>query len=252
MRKLTSNIRLRHAVIATLVAFVVGLVTLLRPLDIGVWTTQSKFFDHSASGDIVFVEMDGSKFPSNSEQNDQLTQVLGRLADSNAETIVVDLPIKLSRSDRTNDELRSVLQANRNRILLTRTVRSDFHDSETYSETDPFFTKGMPQVSRDYQTDFLGFVWDIGARQSGDGAELESLSFAIAGEDTSRNFVLPDYTIDPATIPRISALDLGRLPATDLRGKTIVIGEAGPNSVLVKVPDAGIVPSSVIHIIAAS
>ena len=253
-RKLIGSERLRHAAIAVALATLVGVTTILRPLDITVWSLQSKLFEHAPSEQLVFVEVERDSATSpTARENRELARALSQLTGAGAQRIFVDLP--LARSGAAADEaLRNELVRNSGSITLTRAIRSDFPENRRAGRSDPFFEQGIALVSNDYQTDFLGYVWGVEAKYGHGNRLRPSLWSALARKPNSDRAIYPDYSIDPADIPRLSFERLNQLAdrsATPLSDKTFVLGMAEDNARTVRMPGSGYVPASLVHIMAA-
>lgn len=254
--KLLASERLRHAGIAILLALFVGVTTILRPLDITVWSLQAKLFQRSASGDIVFVELESERDRANiAFQNAQIDDLLSRLKTARAGQIVIDAAVLRSGDKAIDAQLRAEIESMENRPIFTRTLGPPGEQRQGRAvadkHTDAYFIEGSPVASNDYQADFLGYIWALEATYgSGDSAHA-ALWTVLAGDSGSRKMIYPDYSIDSETIPAFSAQSFLALPSDELTrriaDKTIVIGEGK----LVRVPELGPTPSSLVHIIAA-
>lgn len=100
-----------------------------------------------------------------------------------------------------------------------------------------------------------GMVRDAPLGTVTDGVPRPSLSAMIAGRDGSAGSQFPiDYAIDPATIPRLSFVDVrdGHFDPAQVRGKRILVGataiEIGDRYAI---PGHGVVPGVVIQALAA-
>lgn len=253
-RKLFASERSRHAVIAIGLAVLVGVTTILRPVDITVWSLQAKLFDRPPSSDIVFVEVGtvpGSK--GGSAENRQLLRSIRHLRDVGVERIFLDMPIQRSNSPALDRELHRELMRSAGEIVLTRTVREDLVAGRPQQGNDPFFERGMSVVSNDYQADFLGYVWEINASYSDGALELPAMWNALAENSHSREAISLDYSIDRDLIPRyqFDQLEPGSIAAGRLAGKTAVLGPSGTDARVVKIPGYAFGPSSLVHILAA-
>src|SRR3990167_518952 len=101
-----ANVRLRYAAAAILVAALLAGATILRPLDIAIWSLQSKLFSRAPSGEIVLVT-DQSQQVENSRAstNRKLLSAVNRLDDQNAALIVIHSPLQESSSPRVDRDL---------------------------------------------------------------------------------------------------------------------------------------------------
>ena len=254
-RELIGSERLRHAAIAIILAVVVAATTILRPLDITVWSLQAKLFDHSPTSEFVFVEVEkGPDSQASSTENRRLLRTIQRLEHAGVARIFIDMPIQRSNSLSIDAELRSELVRLADKVVLTRAVREDFSAGRQVTRSDPFFERGMRVVSNDYKTDFLGYVWGIEPSHSDGRVEMPSLWSALAPAAASDRGLAPDYSINTELIPQYGLGDIPDRSAgenTPLVGRTAVVGPSGNVARLVKIPGRGVVPPSLIHIMAA-
>ena len=253
-KKLFSSERLRHAAIAIGLAVLVGVGTFLRPVDITLWSLQAKLFDRPASSEIVFVEVAAAADPGGgSAENRHLLRSIRYLREAGAERIFLDLPVRRSNSPALDRELQRELVRSADKIVLTRVVRPDLVAGRFSQGNDPFFEQDMRVVSSDYQADFLGYVWDIEASYSDGTVNLPAMWSALAANGRSREGISLDYSIGRNSVPRykIDELQPGLGGAGILAGKTVVLGPAGTDARIVKIPGYAFGPSSLVHILAA-
>ena len=253
-RKLIGSERLRHAAIAVALAALVGVTTILRPLDITVWSLQSKLFEHAPSQNIAFVEIDRAQaLEASPSENRELLQALRVLNEVGAERIYLDFPLQRSGSLAVDTRLRDELAGFGDKVVLTRAVRQDFQDNRPLRASDPFFERGMRVVSNDYQVDFLGYVWGIERSYSGKTRNLVTLWRDLAGSNNPREILSPSYSINANMIPRydVDRIVDGDQGAAPLAGKSVVIGPPANDSKQARIPGQGTVAPSIVHIVAA-
>ncbi|WP_374406011.1 EAL domain-containing protein [Pelagerythrobacter sp.] len=253
-RKLFASERLRHAAIAIAIAVVVGLTTLLRPVDITVWSVQAKLFDHTPSGDIVFFEMGQASSPNaNAGGNRRLLHAIEQLDAAGVERIFIDMPVRRSDARALDSELRKTMERSADRIVLTQTMLEDQAAGKPLRENDPFFERGMRVVSNDYRTDFLGFVWAIEASYSDGSVEFPAMWSVLAANGRQYDSIALDYSIDLALVPQYEfdewAPASGKTDA--LAGKMVILGPSGTDARIVKYPGYAFGPSSLVHVLAA-
>ena len=256
-RKFLASERLRHAFIAILLAAMAAALTILRPLDIAVWSMQSKIFSEESSGEIVFfTDTSGNAGRTVEATNEYLLRGIEGLEDSGAELIVINTPIQKSANPELDKRLQAQLFEERDRVVLARPVRQSMDENSEVAQTDPYFEAGMRIASSDYQTDFLGFVWAIEAQQSDASGEYPSV-WSVLAEDRSANEPIDlNYSITSSTIPQFDLarfVEGGSLEAGELSGKKALIGGLTGTEPAIKVPDGGYgkVPASLAHIVAA-
>lgn len=246
--------RFRHAVIAIILAMLAGMMTIFRPLDIAAWAVQSKMFTHQASGEIIFVEVNTDPTAKDPVSNGKLAQSLEYLDQAGARRIFVDFPLRRQGNAASDARLRKVLERLGDRVSLTAAVRRDFLESRKVAPNDPYFSAGTNIVSNDYQTDFLGYVWELSPSNSSEGRKMPALAFALEPDSGRDSMIYPDYTIDIASVPKVrfDQVQSGEI-ATEksVAGKTILFGFVDSPLRQVKAPGNGMVSSSYIHVIGA-
>lgn len=253
-RKLIASERVRHAAIAIGLAMLVGLGTFLRPVDITGWSLQAKLFNRPPSSEIVFVEVGAAPDPeSESAPNRHLLRSLRYLLDLGVDRIFIDMPIRRSNSPTLDSELHDELVSSADKIVLTRVFQPNFYAGRLPQNNDPFFEQGMRVVSSDYRADFLGYVWGIKAVYVDDKVELPAMWRALAASSRSEEAISLDYSIDRDQIPqyKLAELEHEGANADVLAGKTVVLGPAGAEARIVKIPGYAFGPSSIVHILAA-
>nr|WP_204517902.1 GGDEF domain-containing phosphodiesterase [Parerythrobacter lutipelagi] len=252
VRKFLASERLRHAGIAIILAALFAAATIFRPLDISIWSIQSKMFDKQASGEIALVTLESTDTSTGAVvANRQLVDTLTKLDAEGAKRVVLDFPIRKSGSQDLDSELRKTLVGLGDRVFLTRTVRSDLLESRGVAETDQYFSREMRFVSSDFETDFLDFVWGVEPFFADNRANVPAMWTLLAGEGTPARPIYPDYTIDMASIPHSTSIALVDGSSIAVSGKSVVVGATGSPARAVKVPDQGFVTSSLVHIVAA-
>lgn len=238
-----ADVRLRHAATAILVATLLAAVTILRPLDVAIWSLQSKLFSHAPSGEIVLATDRSQRFEdSRANINRRLLNAIERLDEQNAKQIVIHSPLQRSRSLQIDQALRAVLERDRDRIILTRPIREDIDENGLVEAGSPFFERGMPIASSDLQADFLGLVWGIEAAYSDGQTEYPAVWNAIAHDGRASAAICPDYSIDTSQLPQVDLAALSRgEPATikAVHNKTVVLEGFGRDRRSLKAPDAG-------------
>lgn len=211
-------------------------------------------FNHSASGEIVFVGFDKTSLPNSASRNSQIAELLAYLDEIGAERIFLDVPLTRGGSPGGDIRLREELERLGDKVTLAEPVRDDFAESTTVEKSDPYFSRGMNLVSNDYQTDFVNFVWELSARYEYQDRKLPSLSYALANEQSGRASIYPDYTINSSSVLQLEFSDVREVDQTRnsrFANKTVIIGPSDVFARQVKMPGDGLVPSTLIHVIGA-
>jgi EAL domain-containing protein (putative c-di-GMP-specific phosphodiesterase class I) len=252
LRTLYATERLRHAVFAIVLAALFSAATIFRPVDIGIWSMQSKMFDKQPSGEIALVTFESSDASTGAVvASRQLIDTLKKLDADGAKRVVLDFPIRKSGAGELDGELRETLIGFGDRAVLTRTVRTDLLESRAVAETDAYFSRDMHVASSDYETDFLDFVWGVDPYYADGKANLPALWTVLADAGDQKRPVHPDYAIHTPSIPHGSSTALMNGSSIAVAGKTVVLGATGSPARSVKVPNQGFVNSSLVHIVGA-
>lgn len=248
------NVRLRHAAAAILVAVLLAAVTVLRPLDIAIWSLQSKLFSHEPSGDIVLVTDQTQQLEnSRASTNRKLLNAMDRLENEGAALIVIHSPLQQSSSPRIDQELRAALERNRGRIYLARPVSKEIDENKLVEAGSPFFERGMRIASSDLQADFLGVIWGIEATYSDGKDDFPSVWNIIARGGRASSAIYTDYSIDADRLPQVELAALSRgdpVALEAVRGRTVVVDAPGRDRRSFRVPD-GDRSASLIQVIVA-
>ncbi len=249
LRKLLASDRLRHVAIAAVIAVVVAMSTVLRPLDITIWSLQSKMFDVQPSGDIVLVEVEqGGKSNRIAEDNARMISALQSLDAAGAARIFVDIPLLRSRSPETDAALRGKLVKLREKVVLTRTF-NDYWIEPAVRGSDPMFEQGMLVASNDLKPDFLGYVWEL-SPTANDRASTAALWTYLSGTGAS-NSVFPDYSIRYQDPIKFSQSDYEEERGSFYRrvaGSDVLVVS---NANTIRIPDKGLTSPTLAHLVAS-
>ena len=256
LRKWVAAERVAHAFIALLLASVIAFSTLLRPLDVTIWSLQAKLFDKSASGEITFLYTDYTMQGGQAViDNGELANALEKLAQTDVEQIYLDLPLHKSGSDADDKRLRSVLRAGKDRFTISETFVPEASDQFFQITSDDYFSDGLRSVVNNLHFDFLGFVWVVEEERLRNKSGQITLARSLADEETLGEFIFLDYNISPNSIAKANLgefVNLGEKFPTDLTSK-VVVGISGSDIPGIKIPNGErlLVSSPIIHIIAA-
>lgn len=251
--RVIANDRLRHVVYATIIALVIGAVSLLYPLDILVRGKQSHLFPQDASGDVVYVAV-----PSDSDDPPsaaQLAEIAGDLADAGARDVVVNLAMKRSGDAARDEATAQRLRELRGTVHLSR-KSNDRNNARTPIEiSDDIFRKAAAsEVAAFLDLDFLGYSWVLESDPSTAVAPLPRMADILAGQEAHKKLYI-DYAIRLDTIPIISSAQLANMTrkqrSTLVEGRGVLIGQMGDRSTWVTAPRVINAPSDVIHILGA-
>lgn len=257
IKKFMATPRVRHCTIAILLAMAAAFLTLLRPLDITLWSLEAKLFNSEPSGSILLVtDETGAAGNSVVEANTLLDAAIRNADKAGAERIVIDTPLRLSNDPAQDAQLRDAIRDLGARAVIAAPVDQEIYESSLRQSNAEFFTGSAKIASSDVLTDFLDFVWAVEPSYSSLTREYPALWTILApSADTARR-IHPDYTFKSRDIP---AVDISRLAQGDeaalakVRGRQLVIGALDGDERKIQMPggDRRIHSSADIHIIAA-
>ena len=191
--------------------------------------SRNKLHAHKASGDIVLVAIDDrslrdvGQWPWARRHHAKLTATLDK---AGANRIFFDVSFA-GRSTAADDKLLSDAIAKARNVVLPVSIRfgTPYYDSPTYlvPETGGKNVElGVISVWYNYQN----AVWRLDYAREIEGQKIPTFAAKLAGMqgETGSSFI-PDYSVDPRTIPVIAATDLlsGRYDPRTVKGKDIVI-----------------------------
>lgn len=213
-----------------------------------------------ASGEVVLVEIDARSIVAIDRwpwPRRNYAVLVDRLRDAGAASIAFDVDFS-SRSDPGDDAaFAAALQRAGGAVVLPtlRQLESGGDRAHLDALPTPVLRAHSMAAAVSVAPDGDGAVRDAPLGLVTFGTPRPSLSAMVAGRGGIAGQEFPiDYAIDPATIPRLSFIDVvrGRTPAAAIRGKRILIGatavELGDRY---GTPRFGVIPGVVIQAIAA-
>ena len=222
-------------------------------------SVRNDFHRHKASGDIVLVKIDEDslrqigRWPWPRRFDAQLTDELTK---AGAKRILFDVGF-FGPTNAIDDALFAQAIRRSGRVGLATPTRSGIGDGDLQNSTTmPSLAAAAAQLgSSSWQYNYRNAVVQIPYAGQTKNPVIPSFSVLLAGrqESLSGSFI-PDYSLDPTTIPSISANQVlkGRLDPALVRGKDVVIGGTTTvNGDDVFVPGAGKMSGVYVQIIAA-
>jgi EAL domain-containing protein (putative c-di-GMP-specific phosphodiesterase class I)/CHASE2 domain-containing sensor protein len=217
----------------TLLALLTGVLDLGRPLEDYFLVGRNALRQHPASGEIVVVAVDDrtlaelEQWPWPRRVHGELATRLDRMG---ARKIAFDIDFSSRSTPAEDQRFADAMSRLRTKpILAMRFVI----DPRTGERRDFFPIEQLRQHAElaniNAQYSFFGSVWNLPFQMPFGDTAYPGLSVALAQrEHPETGTYRIDYAIDPRSIPVISAVDLmkGRVPASAIAGKTVVIGTA--------------------------
>jgi EAL domain-containing protein (putative c-di-GMP-specific phosphodiesterase class I)/CHASE2 domain-containing sensor protein len=224
--------------------------------------SRNSLHPHRASGDIVFVSIDDrslrevGRWPWPRRYHAQLTD---KLTAAGANRIFFDLVFE-NRSNPADDAMLATAISRSGRVTLPVRRHSGPYESE--SNSAGFDSMPLDLFSRDAKLGTIGVeynyqnaVWHLPYAVRVNDRLTPSFAASLAHRPSvSEKEFTPDYSIDPGTIPTVSAKDVlsGAVQANRFRGKDVVIGsdsEAVGDQYFI--PGVGKMGGAYVHIIGA-
>jgi EAL domain-containing protein (putative c-di-GMP-specific phosphodiesterase class I)/CHASE2 domain-containing sensor protein len=232
-RRANKGSRARILLWCTLASLIFGVIEFGQPLDDLFRTIRNKPRLHAASGDIVVVGFDDrsldrlQKWPWPRRYYADLAEKLSALG---AKSIYFDLDLS-SNSDARNDRAfaTALARVGPKVTLATRFVVDPVTGSRTDNLPLPEFRRHTKLAHINVWYSPLGAVWKLTYALDIGGKRFPSFAAALTGAAGTAGETFPiDYSINPATIPTVSASDViqGNVSAERIAGKDVVIGPA--------------------------
>jgi EAL domain-containing protein (putative c-di-GMP-specific phosphodiesterase class I)/CHASE2 domain-containing sensor protein len=231
VKRLWRRPRLRLLFWAVLATFALGAIDFARTVEDSLRLARNAARQHAASGDIVLVAIDDrsldqlEKWPWPRHYHGQLTD---RLREAGANRVFFDIDFSSASDPQEDEALAAGLARMKGRATLAlRFVIDPVTGARTDNFPTPRFRKAAQLANINFRYTGAGAVWDVPYALSYAGRDYPSFAAALAGSFGPTNQMFPiDYSIDPRTIPVVSAVDViaGRVPAAALNGKDVIIG----------------------------
>jgi EAL domain-containing protein (putative c-di-GMP-specific phosphodiesterase class I)/CHASE2 domain-containing sensor protein len=217
---------------------------------------RNKLHSHKASGDIVFVAIDEKSLREVGRwpwPRRHQAHIIDRLNEAGTKRIFVDI-IYNGQSSPADDAL-FVQSADKERnvtLAMAPQASTGFGDAELLP---PALQGRYTDIGRiDVEYNYQNAVWRLDYSKTVEGAVVHSFAakLARAGGKPGKTFIL-DYSIDPASVPRIAASDVlaGRFDPRAVKGKDVVIGIATDGIDQYFIPGSGKMAGAYVHIIGA-
>jgi EAL domain-containing protein (putative c-di-GMP-specific phosphodiesterase class I)/CHASE2 domain-containing sensor protein len=216
---------------ATLIAGICGAINAGKPLDGVMRTTRNLLREQDASGQIVIVGIDDESlaelpgWPWPRSRHGDLVDAISR---AGAGRIFVDIYFDSPSTPVEDQRLEEALARNSDKLVLPLAEITDQVSKRTTKIfTLSRFARHAELAHIELQYDFRGVAWQLPYDADYGGQRYPSFATKLANVTAIPDGTFPiDYSIDPSSIPLISAADVlnGRVPAGALAGKDVLIG----------------------------
>ena len=193
-------------------------------------TSRNSLHAHQASGDIVVVSVDErslrqfGRWPWPRRQH---AEMIDQLSEAGARRIFFDVLLE-SASEAKDDKALAEAIARSGRVTLpVRGESGPNGEAQSVSAPLKMFTKNARLGSIAINYNYQNVVWHLPYAISSQGTMIPSFAASLADrKDLSTDLFTPDYSIDPHSIPAVSAATVleGKLSPDLVKGKDVVIG----------------------------
>jgi len=257
VRYIGLNPRVRQVAIAVAIASVVALLTLLRPLDITLWSLQAKLFSHQPSGEIVIVtDTTGEVRKSVTNANKAMAKALVQLEKAGATRIAIDTPLRRSAEPDLDNALRDAIVNLGDKAIVAVPVDGRIAENSLRAPNSTNFHNIAEQVSGDLQRDFLGFVWEVQPAHTSKQGMQAALWTKLASAPLDATPIHPAYTIHTSSLPKVDVTQIASGDSAALaavKGRQVVLTGMGGDARGLSAPNSSRqdVASGIIQAVAA-
>ncbi|RJY09276.1 EAL domain-containing protein [Aurantiacibacter aquimixticola] len=248
--------RLKHAVWAGAIALVLGVLTLLHPIDQVFWAMQSRAVSEPASGEFVYVS-DESDFtdPDYPERRRQLAQAIRQLNAAGANRIFVDGVFDTPTNAEVDRSLNEALRSFEGEAFLVQKTQTGIDGQRQESGSVEAVADGVQPVGSDLYKNFMGLAWDAQYEIATVDGMLPNLSAKAARIDAAGKDSFPiAYDVALETLPTLTLRNvaMANFSPETVEGKTIVVGsETDDDRMSLDIPGLTGVSSTLVQVLAA-
>ncbi|MEO8141850.1 MAG: EAL domain-containing protein [Sphingomicrobium sp.] len=213
---------------------------------------------NDASGQIVIVAIDDKslqrvgRWPWPRSYHAKLTDAL---TEAGGKRIFFDLVFHGPTTPADDSSLAKSIKKSGRVYLAARTRSGTDQGVDIDAGPMPLLARNAKVGNISVNYNYQNAIWRLPLGVKVNGQVLPSFATQLAGRDiVSEQLFMPDYSIDPKTIPSVSASDVleGRVPTQVLRGKDLVIaGTAEAVSDQYFIPGTGKMGGGYVHVLGA-
>jgi EAL domain-containing protein (putative c-di-GMP-specific phosphodiesterase class I)/CHASE2 domain-containing sensor protein len=193
-------------------------------------TSRNSLHWHKASGDIVLVKIDDESLKLVGRSpwpRRHYARLIDRLTDAGAKDIFLDITFDGLSNPVDDRALAASIKRSRRVHLGVRTLPLPQGGAKLITDPIPEFTQYAVLGNISVQYNYQNAAWRLPYSVDIAGKPLPSFASQIARVSGSPgSWFVPDYSIDPATVPTVSAAALleGKADPLAIRGKEVVVG----------------------------
>jgi EAL domain-containing protein (putative c-di-GMP-specific phosphodiesterase class I)/CHASE2 domain-containing sensor protein len=220
-------------------------------------TGRNSLHWHKASGDIVLVKIDDASLQQVGRwpwPRRDLARLVDTLTSDGAKRIFFDLQFDDPTNATDDRAFADALKRSKRVVLAVNTLSGPKGGSDVETATLPQFARYAQSANITVWYNYQNAVWQV-PYETFSGKPMPSFATLLAGRqgEHGRSFI-PDYSVDPSSIPTVSASTIlrGTVDPNSIRGKDIVVGwttESLGDQYFI--PGTGKMGGAYLHIIAA-
>jgi EAL domain-containing protein (putative c-di-GMP-specific phosphodiesterase class I)/CHASE2 domain-containing sensor protein len=217
---------------------------------------RNRFHMHKASGDIVFVAIDDSSMKKVGRwpwARSTHAALVDKLSEAGARRIIFDVAFEVPSNAADDQMLAKAIERSGKVVLPVRGIPGKRNEQRLGGPL-PLLRPHAQLGSIWLQYNYQNAVWSLPRAVSFEGALIPSLATKMAHQKPTSTAMFPlDYSVDPKTIPRVSASQvLDGTRSASVRGKDVIIGaDSGLLGDLFFMPGVGQMAGAYVQMIGA-
>ena len=220
---------IRLLIWTAIVAVILALMEATGPFEDQLRMVRNYFHPHRASGDVVLVTIDDNslrkigRWPWPRRYHGQL---IDRLTSAGAKRIYSDVTFETRSSPDDDAKLANAIERSGRVILPIRGNSGPYGIKQHTPGPLPMFTRNAQVGSIAIDYNFQNAIWRLGYGVDIDGRHIPSFAASISNAPPSSRTFIPDYSIDPKSIPQIGSEKIldGSFDPRMVAGKDVIIG----------------------------
>lgn len=244
---------------ATLFALICGVSHLGYPLEGSLRTVRNMVRTHEASRRIVIVGIDDKSLAEMSAYpwpRSRHAEIVDALDQAGARRIFLDLNFDSPSLPIEDRRLEEALKRHSSKIVLpTFKVTDTITRQDTIVRPLPHLSRHASLADIGISYDYRGVAWSLPLKAKIGQSQYPSFAAKLANVEGNVGDTFPvDYSIDPQSVPLISAADVihGRVPAGALSGKDVIVGATAHQlNDLFWAPGGGLIAGPYLHVLGA-
>lgn len=216
---------------------------------------RNAFHKHHASGDIVLIDIDDPSLRQIGRwpwPRGRYGELIDKLSDAGAKRIFIDVMMDGTTDPQSDRRLGEALKRSGRVVLPAVSRLGPSAGSRVDRIPLPSLAQHAQVGSVTVRYNYQGAVWSLPYSESIAGRRMPSFSTLLANRDPAKGFFIPDYSLDPASIPQVPVASIfdGTFDRRQIAGKDIVVGVTSQASGdIYFVPGTGRMGGAYVHII---